>query len=246
MRQFLSLLSIVLMIERCVAFRSALVRSTAVDAATARASSFGVSLMRPSWHFQHYRQSSVLARTYLSSTENDNSDNGIETTWTYVPYQPPPHPKRKKPRRNFSSAAGGRWIVPKHIDIPEDKIDISFTRSSGAGGQNVNKLSTKADLRLHVMNAAWLPLEVRERLATQQANRINKDGILGIQSQEYRTQAQNKKSALNKLREMILEAYPRPKKRNMRKGLSQKTKERRKDDKRKRSQVKANRRKVDY
>ena len=110
----------------------------------------------------------------------------------------------------------------------------------------MNKVNTKADLRLHVMDATWLPLEVRERLTLQEANRINKEGYLTLQSQDYRTQAQNKKAALNKLRAMILQAYPRPKERNMRKGLSKKTKERRKEEKRKRSQVKANRRKVDY
>ena len=110
----------------------------------------------------------------------------------------------------------------------------------------MNKVNTKADLRLHVMDATWLPLEVRERLKEQQANRINKEGYLTLQSQDYRTQAQNKKAALSKLREMIMEAYPRPKERKMRKGLSKITKERRKEEKRKRSQVKANRRNVDF
>lgn len=189
---------------------------------------------------QCFRQSAHIARTSLYST--DKNDDKIEPTWTYTPYQPPP-PRRKQQRRNFS---GGRWIVPKHIDIPEDRLAITFTRSSGAGGQNVNKLSTKADLRLHVMKAEWLPYEVRERLSQQQANRINKEGYLALQSQDYRTQAQNKKAALTKLREMIMDAYPRPKERKMRKGLSKVTKERRKEEKRKRSQVKANRRKVDY
>lgn len=185
-----------------------------------------------------------FTRSSLYSTENDNSDSSnVEPTWTYVPYQPPPAHQRKQQRRNFSS---GSWSVPKHVSIPQDDVDITFNRSSGAGGQNVNKLNTKADLKIHVMNASWLPLEVRQRLSEQQANRINKEGYLTLSSQEYRTQAQNKKSVLGKLQEMILQAYPRPKKRNMRKGLSKATKERRKEEKRKRSQVKANRRNVDF
>jgi peptidyl-tRNA hydrolase ICT1 len=166
-------------------------------------------------------------------------------TFEYKPYVAPP-PGSTQRRRFFSSTATDNWNVPATITIPEDRLDISFVRSSGAGGQNVNKVNTKVDIRFHVMDADWMPQEVRERLLQQQFNRINKEGILAIQSQEYRTQAQNRKAALAKLQDMVLQAWPRPKKRKVRKGISKAAKERNKVEKKRRSEKKSLRRKVDF
>src|SRR3569623_2062154 len=117
---------------------------------------------------------------------------------------------------------------------------------SGSGGQNVNKVNSQVQIRFHVLTASWVgPYEVRERLAQQQANRINKDGYLVLHAQEYRTQAQNRSAVIDKLREMIAQAWPRPVQRKVRQGLSRRTKEQRKEFKRKRSLVKESRRKVD-
>jgi protein subunit release factor B len=138
------------------------------------------------------------------------------------------------------------WQAPKTVNIPEDKLDLSFVRSSGSGGQNVNKLSTKVELRFHVLEADWIPLEVRERLSSQQANRINKEGYFSITSQESRTQGQNRKVALAKLKAIILEAWPRPKIRKERTGISKAEKERRKVFKKKRGEVKSNRKRIDW
>jgi hypothetical protein len=138
------------------------------------------------------------------------------------------------------------WVVPKFVNIPADSLEMSFVRSSGSGGQNVNKVNSQVQVRLLLQEAHWIPYEVRQRLQQREAGRINKEGVLTLHCQEHRTQIQNKKTALHKLQEMILQAWPRPKERNIRTGLSQGTKRRRKEDKRKRGEVKKNRRPVGF
>jgi hypothetical protein len=133
------------------------------------------------------------------------------------------------------------WVVPKFIDIPADQLEMSFVRSSGSGGQNVNKVNSQVQVRMHLSSAHFIPYEVRQRLSQREAGRINKEGFLTLHVQEHRTQIQNKKTALHKLQEMILQAWPRPKERKLRTGLSNGTKKRRKEDKRKRGEVKKNR-----
>jgi len=65
-------------------------------------------------------------------------------------------------------------------------MDFNFARSSGPGGQNVNKLNTKAEIRFHVGSAEWLAPEVRERLLECNDNKINNDGELIVTCQEHR------------------------------------------------------------
>lgn len=184
----------------------------------------------------------------LAEGGNDGAntdENDIEPSWTYVPYDAKKamakSTQRGGQRRSFST-----WTVPEQIDIPEDKLDIQFVRSSGAGGQNVNKVNTKVELRFEVRTADWMPGEVRDRFQEQQANRINKDGFFSLQSQESRTQGQNRKAAVAKLKEMVRQAWPRPKVRKQRKGISKAAKERNKEVKRKRSETKQNRKNVDW
>eukprot|EP00903_Cladosiphon_okamuranus_P006707 g6546.t1 len=129
-------------------------------------------------------------------------------------------------------------------EIPEDQLQISFTRASGAGGQNVNKVSTKVEMRFVVLEAEWLPHDVRLRLARQEKGRINNKGELVITAQDFRTQKQNRSQALQKLREMINEAWEPAKERKMRTGIGKKGKEMRKRDKLHRSKVKAGRSKL--
>lgn len=134
-------------------------------------------------------------------------------------------------------------VKAKDVQIPLDKVDFQFARSSGPGGQNVNKLNTKAEMRFHVMSADWLAPEVRQRLVQYQANKISKDGELIVSSQEHRTQSKNKDDCIEKLKVMVAEAMLTPKQREMWVGLGEKGKAMRKQEKRKRGDIKEGRRK---
>ncbi|KAL7502008.1 hypothetical protein ACHAWX_000427, partial [Stephanocyclus meneghinianus] len=172
-----------------------------------------------------------------------------QPAWAFNTYQPTYKPTTRTNSTNNTrqfSESSEEWIVPSVIQIPEESLQISFARSSGAGGQNVNKLNTKVEIRFHLDSASWIPAEVRERLKTNEANRINNEGYFSITCQEYRTQAQNRKEALRKLQDIVKESWKRPKVRKMRKGLSQKTKENRRDMKRRVAEKKAMRKSVDF
>ena len=219
-----------------------------VSAFCRRYSAHGVA--RSHFHFGGVIFNSPHQNLRLANNgDNDETEkvSKVEPTWTYTPYQPP---KRRNnvnsTNRPFQQRQFSDWTVPKSIRIPEDQLEISFSRSSGSGGQNVNKLNTKVELRFHLQSATWIPKEVRDRIQSQQANRINKEGFMNLSSQEYRTQGQNRKDCLSKLEAIILQAYPRPKVRKQRKGPSKKQKEKRLQEKKKRSEKKAGRGKVDW
>jgi hypothetical protein len=227
--------------SRCTVAASRFPAMAFVSSSSSSSSSARIRQLSNPLLFQQHRQQ--FNNWALSSSENAKQDE-FEPTWTYVPHDPARKNQqavRRPIRRPFST-----WTVPKRVDIPEDQLDLSFTRASGSGGQNVNKVSTKVEMKLHVMEANFIPLEVRERLSTNQANRINKDGYMNVVSQEYRTQGQNRKAALEKLEKMILEAWPRPKVRKLRKGVSKGAKRRNKEFKTQRSERKTNRGRVDF
>ena len=99
--------------------------------------------------------------------------------------------------------------ITRDIAIDEDDLEISFVRASGPGGQNVNKLSTAAQLRYEVARAALAP-DIEMRLKRIAGRRLTKDGVIVIEAQQYRTQERNKQDAIDRLVEMIREASVRP------------------------------------
>jgi len=93
-------------------------------------------------------------------------------------------------------------IITHNVSITEDELEISAIRAQGAGGQNVNKVSSAIHLRFDI-NASSLPDHFKERLLALRDSRINKDGVVVIKAQQFRTQEKNRADALQRLQELI-------------------------------------------
>jgi ribosome-associated protein len=104
-------------------------------------------------------------------------------------------------------------VVNHRISIPKSETKLSFARSGGPGGQNVNKVNSKATLRWPVATSPSLPEEVRARFLTKFANRITTEGELVLTSEKSRDQPSNIEDCYDKLREMILSVATTPRKR---------------------------------
>jgi ribosome-associated protein len=102
-------------------------------------------------------------------------------------------------------------IVSPHIRIPISEFEFSYVRSSGPGGQNVNKVNSKAVLRWNLLQSPSLSEEVRNRLLLKLASRLTSDGDLVIMSDRYRDQPRNREDSIEKLRECISAAAEKPK-----------------------------------
>ncbi|KAF3426687.1 hypothetical protein E2986_10673 [Frieseomelitta varia] len=96
--------------------------------------------------------------------------------------------------------------------IPIKELEITYSRSSGAGGQHVNRTNSKVDVRLHIESAKWLAEDVRNKLLEQHKNKLSKEGHLIIKSELTRSQHLNLADALEKLRKIIWEAAKPPSK----------------------------------
>jgi ribosome-associated protein len=134
--------------------------------------------------------------------------------------------------------------ITEDIFIDEGSISIDFIRSSGPGGQNVNKVSSAVQLRFDT-STSGLPADMSARLQTQAKNRINEKGELIIDANRHRSQERNRQDAIDRLVSILAAAARKPKPR-LKTRPSRASKERRLAEKRRRSETKKNRRDIPY
>ncbi|MHC4337144.1 MAG: alternative ribosome rescue aminoacyl-tRNA hydrolase ArfB [Planctomycetota bacterium] len=135
--------------------------------------------------------------------------------------------------------------INKNISIRENELVFKFSRSGGPGGQNVNKLNTRATLFFDVANASGIHDEQKRRILQRLATRTDKNGVIRVVSQKYRTQKANRRVAVERLAELLREALKNKPVRRKTK-VPKWSKQRRLEEKKRRSTLKRQRAEKDF
>lgn len=131
------------------------------------------------------------------------------------------------------------------MKILDSEFTFTYARSSGAGGQNVNKVNTKVTLTWDIEKSSSINSFVKDRFITKYTRYITGEGLVKIVSQKYRTQQRNISDTINKLHE-LLESVAKPPKKRIDTKPTRSSKQKRITSKKNKGQIKKNRKKVDY
>ncbi|MBL7687373.1 MAG: aminoacyl-tRNA hydrolase [Bdellovibrionaceae bacterium] len=99
----------------------------------------------------------------------------------------------------------------KRFSLPREQLELSFARSSGAGGQNVNKVNSKVEARWDAVSSGLLPDDVLRRLMSRYSNRLDADGLLIVTSERHRDRERNIADCIEKLEEWVESVWEKPK-----------------------------------